>query len=525
MATIARIDSRSFPAAFLTLSALLLTPRPASAGADTTSSDTAPSLDLNYVKIKVTDQRELTYDLLVAKTEVTNEQYLLCVQLGGCGLPSFGPAGYNWELGKPLPLGDRAIAKKMDAIASARPMKGRERHPVNGIFATDARRYCEWAGASLPSSIEWDAIAAVTGTPWPQGELPSEKFAHIASEDAARSPQTTAPVCSKQAGTSKDGLCDLWGNVWEWTETVPKLRMPPGQSLVGDPFVIRGGGFGNTPKDMLDTRYLWSQFATRDGIDKGFRCVIRRSDPIIISAALFTRNKYLERGGDTECRETDAPSSETIRDCMRDCESFASGACTLAVRSVLAVDAVAAFRTKFAKAVIPNLTKLCESRNEYASCAALADWHMTAGNTAEAAAIRERANAAVSENCARGDGASCLSLADSLAGKPEAVAPLTAACKLGVDIACMRLGSVFMAGIGTPPDRQRAREAFVAACRLGLVQACHVAKTLPARPAETPSLDRAPDRRGDQQQDAGVTPHPGPTPAPPGDPDFSGEDE
>jgi iron(II)-dependent oxidoreductase len=135
-----------------------------------------------------------TFEL--SRTEVTVAQYRLCMAAGKCGAPA-RPDGYNCNLGQP----------------------DREQHPINCVSWDQAQAFAAFAGGRLPSESEWEFAATSGGKdqPWPWGGgaiEPQHAVAALARTDA--DPQSTAPVCSKPAGNSAQGLCDLMGNVSEW---------------------------------------------------------------------------------------------------------------------------------------------------------------------------------------------------------------------------------------------------------------------------------------------------------------------
>lgn len=118
-----------------------------------------------------------------------------------------------------------------------------ETYPVVHVSHRDAAAYASWAGARLPSEVEWeyaaslqlpdpavqtsgayDVNAAPVANTW-QGMFPLKDT----GDDGFRG---TAPVGCFPAGAA--GVHDMIGNVWEWTDT------PFGD---GPQFTIKGGSF------------------------------------------------------------------------------------------------------------------------------------------------------------------------------------------------------------------------------------------------------------------------------------------
>lgn len=184
------------------------------------------------------------------QTEVTNERYAAFVKATGHKPP------YHWVKGQ---------------FAA-----GQEKHPVNNVSWDDAVAFCEYESKRLPTEAEWERAcrgqAEGLMTPWGNDEV-TAKQAHF----GAQNPDT---VCGSRE-RNYYGLCDMIGNVWEWTADwyaqkyyeVSPTRDPKGPDS-GKYRVLRGGSWFDQTGSLqfLTCSYRsWSRPAERSPTI-GFRC-------------------------------------------------------------------------------------------------------------------------------------------------------------------------------------------------------------------------------------------------------------
>jgi len=202
----------------------------------------------------------------IDETEVTNDQYRLCVEAGACE-PPIKRTAYDDP--------DQAD------------------HPVVYVTWEQADAYCRWLAEEtgwdvhLPTEAQWEKAASwdpATGTkrryPWGD-EDPDPARLNYNGSGLGR----TAPVGSYPAGASPYGALDMAGNVWEWVAdwygqdyySTPDLPPDPPGPLQGTQRVIRGGSYGFGARQARTThRDAASPQASGGGL--GFRCAVSASD-------------------------------------------------------------------------------------------------------------------------------------------------------------------------------------------------------------------------------------------------------
>lgn len=215
------------------------------------------------------------------RTEVTVAAYARCVGAGDCSPPGF---------------------------AAGDPTFDRPDLPVTHVSWDDARRYCAFRGARLPTESEWERAArgddpspdackdtnscAPRRFPW--GDLPNKKLANHGALDVGSTflasgevlfgiPDETdgfaglAPVGSFPAGATPEGVHDLAGNVAEWVEDfwsdefAKATAANPKGPLAGSMRVVRGGSYRSPMALIRGAARDRRPPSVRDALI-GFRC-------------------------------------------------------------------------------------------------------------------------------------------------------------------------------------------------------------------------------------------------------------
>jgi len=184
--------------------------------------------------------------LYFAKTETTVSQYRACVEAGACSKENHrtkSDNGYcNWG------------------------HSDRDDHPMNCVNWHGATQFCAWVGGRLPTEEEWYAEASNGGSrqyPWGDTEVTCDRaiWGDGSNTDGCGR-DSTWPVCSKTAGNSVSGLCDMSGNVWEWTSTPESSGR-----------VLRGGSWGDDGTSDLRASGRYGDVPGVGDGGYGVRCV------------------------------------------------------------------------------------------------------------------------------------------------------------------------------------------------------------------------------------------------------------
>ncbi|GMV18103.1 MAG: SUMF1/EgtB/PvdO family nonheme iron enzyme [Polyangiaceae bacterium] len=193
------------------------------------------------------------------RLEVSVKDYARCVALRRCRAVPFDQGG-----------------KRFDVPS----------YPVSLVRHADARAYCRFRGARLPTEAELERAArGPRGRRYPWGQLYNTRAANhgrlgLDTTDARDGFAELAPVGSFPAGRTPEGFLDLAGNVAEWASDRYAVSYPPGPAVDPKGPAIGAGSGGNVVRGgHWASAAPWLRGASRSSADPetrsptlGFRC-------------------------------------------------------------------------------------------------------------------------------------------------------------------------------------------------------------------------------------------------------------
>ena len=218
-------------------------------------------------------------------------QYKACSDPGAC---KRGPVDNDY------PDISERDHKLYDPLCNILDPVGHAMYPMNCIDWTLADAYCSATGRRLPTEAEWEfATRGSDGRKYPWGdEKPSTgDFLNACGKECVawgkKHPDpdfplsamypiddgwpTTAPVGSFPKGSSKAGLADVVGNVWEWTSDWfgPYTAAPstdPKGAPDGEMRVMRGGAWNGGDPGWVRPSYRFMAAPALRSHGVGMRC-------------------------------------------------------------------------------------------------------------------------------------------------------------------------------------------------------------------------------------------------------------
>ena len=134
---------------------------------------------------------------------------------------------------------------------------GFDNHPVTYVSWYGSTAFASYYGWRLPTEWEWQAVADYNGS-YTYGHGPGTITNSLANYYGSTHPYGTTAV-GAYGSIHGYGMCDMAGNVWEWTSTVS-----------GSYRVIRGGSWDDGDY-YCEVSYRYDSFPSSTGYNSGFR--------------------------------------------------------------------------------------------------------------------------------------------------------------------------------------------------------------------------------------------------------------
>ncbi len=256
------------------------------------SSASAPVLPLEMVSIPAgpfTYQTNRTIDLpqfWISKHEVTIGQYaefLAALKRGTAGTIDHPRQPASKTSHEPPKWNATLTAAKAGAAVNGEVITLNT--PVTQVDWWDAYAFARWKGQRLPTEQEWEKAARGNEHPaytYPWGTQPRRGAANLGDDYDAKPGggggkidgfNLWAPISRITQDVSPSGVCDMAGNVSEWTDGEARNDEWPTHPDFIDITVpvVRGGHFGLKSNDKLLTDRRFPESANEATLARGFR--------------------------------------------------------------------------------------------------------------------------------------------------------------------------------------------------------------------------------------------------------------
>lgn len=159
---------------------------------------------------------------------------------------------------------------------SGKPPRDQQDHPVVGVCWFEALAYANWVGKRLPVSAEWQRAGCWHSSPDGKQQAMKYPWGNAFEKDLANTWLSghgkTVPVNEYVNGCTPNGIFQLIGNTWEWTNS--RFECCPSENPADSLGEIRGGAFDTYFSSQVTCQYRTGQSLLFRAPNIGFRCCV-----------------------------------------------------------------------------------------------------------------------------------------------------------------------------------------------------------------------------------------------------------